>query len=338
MQDIADELQLSQSTVSLALRNHPSIPETTRKRIANAATRLGYQTNAPISALMARIRANRPSEQHATIAAITRNKADGQRRHTPAFHANWKGAHERAKKLGYQLEEFAFESDGMTNGRLAEILKTRRIEGMIIFPFFPSGELDLPWEQFSAVTIGYNLTAPALHRVSTDQYGAMLRALEQIKARGYRRPGLVIDASLNDRNERRWLSPFCGYELSSGSSLQDSVLLTNGHDEQAFNQWIQKHQPDVVIGCGTLPALKWLKKMRLKIPEDIGLIGLSDAFFYAQDCAYVNENQALVGAAAVDQLVASLHRNERGIPRNRMQLFIPGRWVEGKTLRPAIKT
>ncbi|MDF3855828.1 substrate-binding domain-containing protein [Paracoccus pantotrophus] len=43
---VADELGLSQSTVSRALRNHPSIPAATRERVAQAAKRMGYAPNA----------------------------------------------------------------------------------------------------------------------------------------------------------------------------------------------------------------------------------------------------------------------------------------------------
>lgn len=335
MQDIADAVGLSQSTVSLALRNHPRIPEATRERIAKTASEMGYQSNAPISTLMARIRANRPIEQHATIAAITSHLADQKRRHKPAFHANWKGAKKRARQLGYQLEEFALDREGMTATRLGDILKARHIEGIIVFPFFPPGKLDLPWEHFSSVTIGYNLTEPKINRVSADQYGAMKTAIDQLRSRGYQRPGMVVDAQLNDRNERRWMSPFCGYEFNRDTNLKESILLINGKDATGFRHWLDTYRPDVIIGCGMLPIRKWIESHGLCIPKDIGLIGISDAFFYTQDCAYVNENQALVGSAAIDQVVAELQRNERGIPKQRTELFMPGQWVDGDTLHPS---
>ena len=73
--------------------------------------------------------------------------------------------------------------------------------------------------------------------------------------------------------------------------------------------------------------------MKIKIPEDVGLVGTSDAFRYEQACAYVDENQALVGSAAIDLVVAQLHRNERGVPTDPIDLFIPGKWQEGNSLR-----
>lgn len=43
---LAEQLGLSQSTVSRALREHPGIPDTTRRRVMAAAEKVGYQPNA----------------------------------------------------------------------------------------------------------------------------------------------------------------------------------------------------------------------------------------------------------------------------------------------------
>src|ERR1044071_9901410 len=52
LQEIAEEGHVSRATVSLALRNHPSIPSETRGRIQAVANRLGYRPNPLISTLM----------------------------------------------------------------------------------------------------------------------------------------------------------------------------------------------------------------------------------------------------------------------------------------------
>ncbi|MFT4015182.1 MAG: substrate-binding domain-containing protein [Paracoccus sp. (in: a-proteobacteria)] len=46
LKTVARELGLSESTISRALRNHPSIPPATRERVAATAKRLGYAPNA----------------------------------------------------------------------------------------------------------------------------------------------------------------------------------------------------------------------------------------------------------------------------------------------------
>lgn len=334
MQDIADDVGVSQSTVSLAFRNHPRIPERTRQRIRESAQRLGYEANAPISALMARIRANRPVEQHATIAAITSHGTRKRIRYKPVFRANWKGANERARKLGYQLQEFALDAPGMTTQRMTQILKSRRIEGIIVFPFLPPTSCELDWEHFSSICIGYNLTSPRLNRVSTDQYGSMKLGIEELAERGYRRPGMVIDASMNDRVERRWMSAFSSFSKKHGIYNDGSILLlTEEFYANQFRDWVIRFQPDVILGCGLLPVEEWLGSMEAGLDRQVDILGVSDAFYFQQDCSYINENQELVGSVAVDLLVGAMHRNDRGIPEHPTDTFIPGKWVEGDTIR-----
>ena len=71
MQDIADRVGLSRSAVSLALRNHPSIPEATRERVRQAAAELGYRRNPLVAALMMQLRQPR-HRATATLALITK--------------------------------------------------------------------------------------------------------------------------------------------------------------------------------------------------------------------------------------------------------------------------
>ena len=60
--EIAKAAGVSPAAVSLALRNHPSIPETTRARIREVAESLGYQPNPRVAELMGHIRRNRGVE------------------------------------------------------------------------------------------------------------------------------------------------------------------------------------------------------------------------------------------------------------------------------------
>ena len=47
VQDIAESINISASTVSRALNNHPKISQVTKEKVWNAAKKLGYQPNIP---------------------------------------------------------------------------------------------------------------------------------------------------------------------------------------------------------------------------------------------------------------------------------------------------
>src|SRR6202030_45269 len=64
IRDIARDTGFHYSTVSLALRDHPRIPDSTKQLIREAAKALGYQPDAMLSALCAyRLRKRLPKEQ-----------------------------------------------------------------------------------------------------------------------------------------------------------------------------------------------------------------------------------------------------------------------------------
>ena len=52
-----------------------------------------------------------------------------------------------------------------------------------------------------------------------------------------------------------------------------------------------------------------------------------------QKLSGIDQDVEAVGAGAVEQVVAQLHRNERGVPAKRQTILIPGVWRDGETAR-----
>ena len=65
--------------------------------------------------------------------------------------------------------------------------------------------------------------------------------------------------------------------------------------------------------------------------DEVGLAHL-DCHEEFPDWAGIHQNNGLVGAAAVDMLVAQLHRNEFGLPKYSKASFIQGTWIDGPTI------
>src|ERR1043165_7947044 len=72
--EIAALVGVHQTTVSLALRNHPRIPLATRHRIQQAAQNMGYHQGARSTALMHRRRLRRTQRQAEVIDYISDEK------------------------------------------------------------------------------------------------------------------------------------------------------------------------------------------------------------------------------------------------------------------------
>src|SRR4051812_21699814 len=70
IKDIAAKAGVAVSTVSYALRNHPSIPPATCRRIQAVGEKLGYRPDPQISALMAHIGRGRAVQSSGRIALV----------------------------------------------------------------------------------------------------------------------------------------------------------------------------------------------------------------------------------------------------------------------------
>src|SRR5439155_11172163 len=91
-----------------------------------------------------------------------------------------------------------------------------------------------------------------------------------------------------------------------------------------------KHSPDVVIGHDGL--LDCIQKLGIRIPADLAFAHTSlPSELSRLNLSGLNQNWKIVGEAAVDNVVAQIHRNERGIPSHPKTVMMEGSWVEGET-------
>lgn len=328
LQDIADELGLSRSAVFYALRNQPNIPEGTRVRVYEAATRLGYRPNPMISALMSYQRASRTRRRavHLGFVADFSQKSDWRL----YFSENLlPGIQERAAFHGYEVDVF-WVRDGLGVPRLNRAIYQRNIPGVIVAPLRSAhGHLRLEWQNFASVTIGYSLARPEIHRVIAHHFHGMRRIVRELRKRGCRRLGLAILESHDSRVENQWTAAF---DMAvAGIRTWKFVVRPSSWNATAFRKWLAKCRPDVVIGSDEIIP-EWLANAGRVPPHDIGFVNL---YCPNPDGRYAGlyHNAAAIGAVAVDAVVSMVHRNERGIPETPQTILLEPRWIEGRTLR-----
>lgn len=193
MKDVAKVAGVHQTTVSLALRNHPSLPESTRKRIQNLAEEMGYRPDPALSALVAYRQAtkNQPSEQ---VIAWIINVRDPERVRTLHFHRQlMEGAKERAADLGYKLDTFWFGTEYKDSKSLNRVLQARGIQGLILGAFdYYNEPFDLDWNLFSAVKINPLPKQLSYDTVFCNQIDAVGMAINELKRLGVKRVGLAV--------------------------------------------------------------------------------------------------------------------------------------------------
>ena len=336
MAAVAREAGVSTMTVSRALRHDPKVSPGLRLKIQEIAARLGYRPNPLVSALMSQRRAGRHPTDQLKLGFITNFASRDGWREERLYREFYDGATRAAERQGYRLEEFWLREPGMTARRLSRILVTRNIHGVILAPLPDAeGRLELVWEDLCAIAIGYSISEPGLHRVSNHQFRSMAQLMPRLHELGYRRPGLALPQSLNDRVLRQWLAGF----LVEQTSFEDSrVPAFIKRDEEwmpePFENWLDAYEPDVVIGLQK-QLIDWVQASGRRIPEDIG-VALLDCPAPNDRLSGIYQNGPEVGAAAADALIAMLHQNERGLSGFPRTVLISGSWVPGATLRAQV--
>lgn len=335
---VAAACGVSTMTVSRVFRNHPRVAVNTRKKVLSAAARLGYTPDPHLARLMARVRSYR-GRRAAGVIALVRDEIPGDELLDHAYqYVALDDIRTRAARHGYRVEEFRLDRTRMSAARLVHILETRGIEGLIISPQSShSIGTELDYSQFAAVTLGYGLTQPALHRASTHMTRGIQQATAELSARGYRRIGLAITQWVDNRSDHTYQGAMLTYQQQIAPRDRVPLLLfpeNNLADEyEIFRQWFLKHRPDVVISFDSYVP-EWLTgKLGRRIPDQVGMV-VHDWAERLRKFAGIDHRRAHVAAAAVDMLATLLMHNERGVPDIPRQTLTPPAWVDGPSIRP----
>jgi DNA-binding LacI/PurR family transcriptional regulator len=339
--ELARLAKVSHTTVSLALRDHPSIPVETRARIAALARQHRYRPDPMLAALNAYRLSRAPSRFQGTLVWLTSFASAGGWRSMVQAEGYFLGAQAQAERLGYRLEEFWISDPKLTARRASQVLLSRGVHGLVVAPLPAAhGKLSLEWDKFAAVALGYSLAQPQLHVVMNHQFRNMRLLVQQLHRRGYRRIGFAMPATTDERVDHNYLGGFwtAQHELPAGSAQLTPWLATT-FAEAGFRRWLRRAGPDVVIVSATWAhqVIAWLAKEGLKVPRDIG-VAVASVPYGDRTISGIDENVRAVGAMAVDTLVGMIHRNEVGIPTIPWRILAEGAWSQGKTVNPHART
>jgi LacI family transcriptional regulator len=329
---------VSPTTVSLALRNHPKIPAATRQRVLELARQIGYRPDARVAELMSHLRSKRPARPEACLGVISFYDSARPWEQSPHFQRIHAGMTERAEALGYRLEPFWLRAPGMTSRRVRGILDARGIQGLLCFGS-PDIDEEMPREldHYAIVTQGLSIRTP-LHRVIHNVSNDMWRLLKKIHGLGYRRPGLIIGDYEGVRSAHAYLCVYLGWsQLVLGTPSAIPVLQLKEPDQKLILPWIDRHHPDVLIFAHhhtmLAPFHDILQSSRLRTPGDLGVAVISQ-ILDGTPFSGMESNQHLMGAWAVEALVARIINRDFGLPAHPRTEMVDSNWIDGRSLRP----
>ncbi len=333
LRDIARIAEVHVTTVSLALRNHPRIPESTRRRIKALADKMKYRPDPVLASLMVYRQSTRQRQQEgAPIAYVTGDGSRHEWKKEPSLYAIYNSAKSRAEARGYRLEEFWIREPGITLQRWNRLFVARGINSILIAPWIRGkAHLRLDWSLFHCVKIGYSLVFPTVHTVENNQFQCMQLCMRRLRSKGYRRPGFANRMLEDERLNHFYKAAFLIEQERCAPEYRVPPFIPRVWRKDLFVAWYKRHRPDVVI-CPDLEGFQWLHSLGISIPAKLGYANL-DWRDSEPEQSGIRQAHKQVGEVAMDLLISLIHSNERGLPPNPHLTQVEGDWVDGSTTR-----
>ncbi len=333
--EIARAAGLSQTAVSLALRNGTGIAPATVEKVRAVAERLGYRPDPLISALMSQRQARTAAKLRAKVAFLTAFPSrDGWRR-SRFISDCFSGVQSACSARGYLVEPVWLFAPQIGGRRLSQILWTQNVQGLVVAPLpVENPPMDIDWERFAAVSLDYSMANPELHRVVDDHACGIERIIEETDRRGYRRPGLILRAPQNIRTRHSRLGAFLAQARRHPDwrPVEPLILPEDRWDSREFTRWVRRERPDVIL-TEEPEVLSAATRIGLRVPRDTGVV-----FFHqerpARRLSGILVNAEEVGRTAGSVLMRLIETNERGVPAVPNTTLVSSlTWHEGRTLR-----
>jgi len=279
LKDISKKTGLATTTISKALRNHPDISEKTVKRVNMIAEEMGYIKNFSASQL----KGNKSN----TIGVVLSDSSN------PFFAEFMAGLESEADKTNYKLIRMNSEGEQKKEEEAIKTLLQYRVDGLVIFPL---QESIYKYEKYkitrNSVLVGWCKEKNLIDSVFTEEFKGMYLATKHLIETG-RKEILFLDNFLYKTGYygRR----FEGYRqalIEHGLEFKEENHIINTNLEKQHRIYEGYTSIKGVVESGkkfdglvcfndllAYGAIKVLHEKKIKIPEEVGIVGYDDLAF-----------------------------------------------------------
>lgn len=338
--DVAQLAGVSRATVSYVVNDQAggrvTISQETRQRVLAAVEKLGYVPDASAQALR--------SGSTKTIGLIIPDIQN------PHFWEVAAGVEQAACTAGYHILLSSIPPDSSYAEDVFENLSHRRIDGLVMVPSFiyestaaKKTLADLVGRRVPIVGMmadHSNVDLP-IDRVLSDYRDVTLEIMTHLLALQHKRIGFIYGIAVPNLGEDR-LSAYCDQLQAAGLPVDPDLIIHCGPTiEDSYNATLQllklPSPPTALLAINDLlaiGALRAIRDLKLKIPQDISLVGYDDiplAKYLDPRLSSASKNGEKMGREAVRLLLARLQN--RNQPRQ--EIRIQARLILRESIGPA---
>jgi LacI family transcriptional regulator len=326
LKNIAKVLNISISTVSRALKNHPDISDETKRKVTETASMLEYEPNAYAISL----RTNKSRLIGIIIPYISYY----------FYHSFITAAEEEAKKNNYSL--LILQSGDSTESEL-ENLKVCRINKVAavfisisphtkdIKPFLRLTEDNTPVIFFDRVP-----DYEACDKVRINDEEAATLAANKIISSGYKKVLAIFgnpELSITRKREQTF-NKILGDKLLPKNLTEVNAVSSKEAELETTKALKSKNKPEVIFCMSDevlTGVMKSIQKSKLSIPEDVAVVSISNDSFipslYEPEITYIETSGYELGKLAFKRMLDYI-----GGKTFIQEVLLPPKLMEGKSL------
>jgi LacI family transcriptional regulator len=310
--DIAKKLNITASTVSRALNDHPRISEETKKAVLKAAQKLNYQPNH----LAAALRNGRSNIIGIVVPTVDRS----------FFSSVVRGIEEIANKAKYNVmicqthdlyEKEVATIDALLNSRVDGIIISHGKETSNFDHFNKVKERGIPLILFDRYNDDLEVS-----QVVIDDYLGAFQATQHLIRQGYKRIAHFTSArkiTIFRERLRGYREALEKNNIPFDESLvvESNLQLEDGRNSMSKLLALKK-RPDAVFSAsalGIMGAMQVLKENDIRIPEEFGLVGFSNEVFTSftePSLTTVEQHSVQIGNAAAELFLEEISKGKAG--------------------------
>jgi len=308
--DIAKKLNISASTVSRALNDNPLISEVTRKRIKKTAAEMGYRPNN----LAANFRTKRTNTIGVIVPLINRH----------FFSSVISGIEDVAYTQGFAVTISQSNDNLYKETKIAHTLFANRVDGLIISIGMETTTFDhlKLFTERNVPLVFFDRIAEEIkaHKIVVDDFGGALKVTRHLIDQGARRIAHIggpVNLNIYENRRLGYIQALeeAGLEVNESLIIHNSLRLNEG--TAAIQQLINTKRPIDAIFCANdttaLSTIIYLKKIGIKVPDDIAVMGFSNepfSEFVTPSISTVKQPGFQMGRKAAELIINQIHEKE----------------------------
>lgn len=314
LKDLAEELNLSASTISRAIAGHPAISEATKKKVQSKAEELGFAPNT-IAASFRKKRTN-------SIGVIV-PKIDIH------FHSSViSGIEDLAYSKGYNVTIFQSKDSLDREKEITKILQNRLVEGIIVcisnetktYSHFKK------FMKFGVPIIFYDRVPSDFkaNKIIIDDFGSAFKATEHLIEQGCQRIAHIA----GNQNTTIFKDRLEGYKSALKANklpvdpkyIMPTKNLTYEEGADCAKSLLQLSQKPDGLFCSNdytaISAIQIFQKNGLHVPKEIAVVGFSNypiSRVIEPNLTTVNDRAFQMGEAATNLLIRQIEEEDNPI-------------------------